>query len=55
MSKLGIGRALTDDDGKKIKRCTKRGTRNRRHIVEIVKDGMIYTYHATKGWWENRV
>lgn len=39
---------------KKIRRCSKRGTTRRRHIVKVIRDGREYTYHATKGWRVNK-
>lgn len=51
---IGHAEIETDPDsthfGQKIRRCTKRGSLNRRHIVDVVRDGYRHTYHATKGW-----
>lgn len=36
---------------KKVRRCGKRGTRNRRLIAtHEMRDGTEHVYHATKGW-----
>lgn len=47
---LPIGRAPLNDYGVRIPRCSKPGSRNRRFIVRIVRDGYEHIYHATKGW-----
>ena len=43
-------RPTRDDDGNKLKRCTRKGTFGRRLIAETVIGGVEYALPATKGW-----
>lgn len=37
-----------------LRRKTRLGKMNRRHLIVRIEDGKEYTYHATKGWRTRR-